>query len=482
MESEKAPQPLDIMSLVVRFIKAFRQLWALVLILVFGFSAAKWFMAWRSYTPYYQTTAIFSVSSGYSTDDIFSSTFYYDSVAAQQMASSFPYLVNTDMMRDLMTAHLGKSYINGSIQCKAIADTNLLSISVRSTNAQDSYDILYSVLDCYPQVAVYMVDNPQILIREVPVVPTEPANPFTGIPDALEGAIIGILLSLLILAIRALLIQPVSSISSLKKLVNLPILAAFPHVNLKKRKPGARSFINGEDDPTLREALRGLRTKVRKQLSKTGGKVILLTSTIPGEGKSTIAANLALSLMADGHRVVLVDADLRNQTIFRMFHASNTRTGLMDCLNDPEINVLDVLKSVPETNLFYLSGFSTRKRHYSIDARAMSRVLDALTQKFDYVVMDTPPCTVVSDTAMLCHHADCVLYVVRQDFAPQNQIREGIASLYERDVTPSGCILNDVGRRILLDGYHYNYGYCYGYGYGYGYGSNYGNKSNQNTN
>ena len=112
MESEKAPQPLDIMSLVVRFIKAFRQLWALVLILVFGFSAAKWFMAWRSYTPYYQTTAIFSVSSGYSTDDIFSSTFYYDSVAAQQMASSFPYLVNTDMMRDLMTAHLGKSYIN----------------------------------------------------------------------------------------------------------------------------------------------------------------------------------------------------------------------------------------------------------------------------------------------------------------------------------------------------------------------------------
>ena len=63
MESEKAPQPLDIMSLVVRFIKAFRQLWALVLILVFGFSAAKWFMAWRSYTPYYQTTAIFSVSS-----------------------------------------------------------------------------------------------------------------------------------------------------------------------------------------------------------------------------------------------------------------------------------------------------------------------------------------------------------------------------------------------------------------------------------
>ena len=82
MESEKAPRPLDIMGIVARLIKAFQRLWALILILVIGFSGAKWFLAWRSYTPYYQTTAVFSVTSGFSTDDIFSSISYYDSVTA----------------------------------------------------------------------------------------------------------------------------------------------------------------------------------------------------------------------------------------------------------------------------------------------------------------------------------------------------------------------------------------------------------------
>lgn len=477
MEHEKTPQPLDIIGLVIRFIKAFRKLWAVVLILTVGLSGAKWFLAWRSYTPYYQSNAIFSVSSGFNTDDIFSSIPYYDSAAAQQMATTFPYLVNTDMMRDLITAHLNKPYINGTIHCKPVASTNLLSVSVSSTNAQDAYDILCAVIDCYPQVAVYMVDNPQILVRQPPALPTAPSNPFTGISDAMEGAVIGLIISAMLLAVHMLLTRPISGIDDLKKVVNLPLLAAFPHINMKKRKSGARSFINGNDDPTVGEALRGLRTKVRKLLSKTGGKVILLTSTIPGEGKSTVAVNLALSLVADGHRVVLVDADLRNQTIFRIFDASNVRTGLIDCLNDPELNVLDALKPVPDTNLFYLSGISTRKRHYSIDFRAMRRVLDALTQEFDYVVMDTPPCTVISDTALLCRHADSVLYVVRQDYASQSQVREGIASLYEQEIPLDGCIFNDVVHGSIR--YGYGYGYSYGYGYGYGYGSHYGSKYGQ---
>ena len=138
MASEKTVQPLDIMGLVYRIIKAFRQLWAAVLILVVVFAGASWFMAWRSYVPYYHANAIFSVSSGYSTDDIFSTNSYYDSAAAQQMATSFPHLIGTDMMKDLITAQLGKSYINASVYYEAIADTNLLSVTVRSTDPQDA--------------------------------------------------------------------------------------------------------------------------------------------------------------------------------------------------------------------------------------------------------------------------------------------------------------------------------------------------------
>ena len=243
MESEKTLQPLDLIGLLDRFVKAFRKLWAVILILVVGLAGAKWFLAWRSYTPLYQSSAVFSVSSGFTTDDIFSSISYYDSAAAQQMATTFPYLVNTDMMRDLITAHLNKPYINGTIQCKAVASTNLLSVSVSSTNAQDAYDILCAVIECYPQVAVYMVDNPQILVRQPATVPTEPYNTFNGTSDIIKGAAVGMILGALILTVSVMLTQPVFDVSDLKRLVNLPLMATFPHINMKKRKTGSRIFI-----------------------------------------------------------------------------------------------------------------------------------------------------------------------------------------------------------------------------------------------
>lgn len=472
-------QPIDLMGIVNRVIKALRRLWFVVLALIVLGGGINYVRARMNYTPMYQSSTILSVSSGYSTGDIFSSTAYYDSSAAKQMAESFPYLLSSDMMRDLIFQQIGSTFYNGRIYYEAVTDTNLLQLIVRSSDPHDAYDILCALIDCYPQVAVYMVDNPQLIIRQAPVVPTEPYTSFSGTNSAIKGALAGLALGAVIIALQAMLIQPVTSLKELKKIVNLPVLATFPHVNRKKRSaPSSRVFINSDDDAGLAEALRGLRTKIHKQLSERGGRIVLLTSTIPGEGKSTISANLALSLASEGRSVVLVDADLRNQTVFRMFGAESAQMGLMDCMNNPELDVMECLRGVPGTGLFYLSGSSTRKRHYGIDTRSMRRILEQLTKEFDYVVMDTPPCTVVSDTALLSRFADCVLYVVRQDYANRSQIQDGITGLYERDIALTGCILNDVPRSRIQYGYGYGYSYGYGYGYGYGnYGSKYGRKS-----
>ena len=464
------PAPIDLLAILRRFWKALKKLWLLILLLAILFGAFGYINARRSFVPRYECKAILSVGSGYSMDDIFSSDFYYDSMTAQQIASSFPDVLNTEYMRDLVCTKLGTSGINGSIKASAIANTNMLQLTVRSANAQAAYDILMAVIECYPQAAVYMVDNPIIYVREEPSVPTTPINTFSARSAVLRGAAKGFLLGMAITVVFALLTQTVVNADELKKIINLPILASFPLISVKRRRKSAQTFLAAGDNPGMEEALRGLRTKVKKYLADKDGNVVLLTSTMPGEGKTTVSTNLALSLAAEGHRVVLVDADLRNQSIGRLFRTGQNAAGFMDCLRNPSLPISRVLREIPGSNLCYISGSSTQKRHYSLDGKAVRRVMDALSREFDYVVVDTPPCGMVSDTALLSRYATCVLYVVKMDYANKSQILDSVTGLYQRDVPLTGCVINGAAARSS----RYGYGYGYAYGYGYGYGKNYG--------
>lgn len=164
--------------------------------------------------------------------------------------------------------------------------------------------------------------------------------------------------------------------------------------------------------------------------------------------------------------MVLVDADLRNQSVGRSFGGSAEQKGLLDCLEDPRLDVMNCLHSVRRSKLQYLSGASTSRHHYSIDPRPMERVLGELTERFDYVILDSPPTGLVSDTALLGRYADCVLFVVKQDHATRAQVLEAVTGLYERDLPLGGCVFNDVPRSRVHGGCGYGYGYGYGYGKG----------------
>lgn len=110
-----------------------------------------------------------SRSASATTDNILSSTSVYDNTAASQLAAAFPNLISTDVMHDLMLDRLGKPYINGYISARSFADSNLMLLTVRSTSPDDAYSVLCAVIDCYPQVAAYMTENPNIIISEAPI-------------------------------------------------------------------------------------------------------------------------------------------------------------------------------------------------------------------------------------------------------------------------------------------------------------------------
>ena len=470
MQEEKSEKlQIDLTDALQSFLRNLRRFWLLVVILGVLCASATYYRAEKRFSPVYEAKAMFSIGSGYSAEDIFNSS-YYDNYAAQQLAAAFPYMLNTDLMRDLMLTQLDKGYINGSISASAVANTNMFVLTVHSSSAQDAYDILCAVIDCYPQVAVYMVDNPQVIVREAPSVPESPCNSFQWKPPVIRGLVTGVLAGLGILAVLSLLTRTVSTVEQLKAIVNLPILAVLPKVEKKKRRSNKRQVVKASSDRGMAESLRGLTLRVKKTVPQNVQKVILVTSTLPGEGKTTVASNLALSLAAEGHKVVILDADIRSQNVAGQLGVAQNRFNLIDCLGNPKRSVLDCLAFLPNSELAYLSGASITRQRYNLDPNGMRRVLKDLSEEFEYVIMDSAPCAVVADATLLCHFASSVLYVVKQDFARRTQILDAVSSLYEKGAPITGFVFNGVTRSYNRNGY--SYGYRYGYGYQkYGYSS-----------
>lgn len=466
---------IDLVNIMIRFKNAFFHLWPMLLVMVVLFGVVSTYRAQRSFVPMYKAKAIFTVDSGYTAEDIFGTGAYYDQYAAQQMASSFPKILNMAVMSDLVLESLdGYSYIPGYASAESVTDSNMLVLTVESTDPQGAYDYLCAIIECYPQVAVYMVDNPQMKIVEPPMLPSAPSNSFSPVNAAVKGALIGLVLSLAIMLVLALSSRTIQTADELKSVVNLPILVALPKVTIKKRRKGTNTVISADSNINMSESLRGLRMKVKKQLEDAGKKTILITSTLAGEGKTTVAVNLAQSLVKDGHKVIVLDADFRHQSVAKFLGAEAKGNSLLDCLKDSELSVNSCIRSTGD-GLCYVSGRSTDKRQYTIEYRAMRRILEELAEEFDYVVLDTPPSEVVSDATALCRYAECVVYVVRQNFAKRGQVINAITALHQKDVKITGCVFNGVPQFYR----HYGYGYrsTYGYGYDYGYRKySYGNK------
>jgi len=468
-EYQKQPEQLDITDMVERFLRQLVRMWALVLAVTVLCSVVLAVRARRQYVPMYEARARFSVSSAYDGDDIFSAA-YYDNAAAQQLASAFPHMLSMDLTKDLMLEELGKPYINGTITPYSVANTNMFVLTVSSTDPQDAYDILMAVIACFPQVAIYMVENPRVDVLEQVQMPTAPVNGFSWRDALISGGLKGLAVSLGLVVLMTILTRTVTSTRQLKSAANVPVLAVFPRLPIKKRRKKKEVMLRAESDPGFVEALRGLALKLRKSRTGEGGQVIAVTSTISGEGKTTSSVNLAQTLSEDGSSVVLVDADLRNQSIGRLLGGEDGR-GLMACLRDEKLDVLKCLRQMPESDVMYLSGDSAPDWKYAVDHRQLHRVLERLRERFDYVVLDTSPCAMVADTALICRQSDCVLYVVRCDWASESQVLDNVSALHDRDVDLTGFVFNGAPRRSSGYGYGYGYGYGGKYGYGYGYGT-----------
>lgn len=278
------------------------------------------------------------------------------------------------------------------------------------------------------------------------------------------------------------------------RLTRLPIVADIP-VASEAVKGKAGIVVQENKNNQIDEVFRGLRTNIQFMM-KESDRVILFTSSTSGEGKTFLAANLAASFAFLGKKVVLCGLDIRKPALGRLFELSDRHLGITNLLTKDTVSEADVraqlCPSGVNDNLDLLLAGPTPPNPTELLAREnLRQVIDVLRKDYDYVILDTAPVGLVTDTLEIARHTDVNCYICRADYTPKSNI--GLLNTLANDgkLLNTCVVLNGVDMSKRKYGYYYGYGkygrygrYGYGrYGYGrYGYGrygySNYGNYGN----
>ena len=268
--------------------------------------------------------------------------------------------------------------------------------------------------------------------------------------------------------------------SDVEKLTCVPIVGDIP---LTDEKQGAIAVFENHNN-LMSETFRNIRTNLQFML-ENDKKVILVTSTVSGEGKSFISANLAISLSLLGKKVVIVGLDIRKPGLNKVFNIPRKEVGITQYLANPEKNLMDLVQlSDVSKNLYILPGGTVPPNPTELLARdGLDKAIETLKKNFDYVILDTAPVGMVTDTLLIGRVADLSVYVCRADYTHKNEYTL-INELAENNKLPSLCtVINGLDLKRRKYGYYYGYGkygkfYGYGkrYGYGYGYGEHFHDK------
>lgn len=264
----------------------------------------------------------------------------------------------------------------------------------------------------------------------------------------------------------------ISSHEEVERLTGLPIIGDIP---LSEEKKAIAVEENNND--LMAEIFRGVRSNLLFSLNGNDRKVVMVTSTVSGEGKTFIASNLAMSLALLGKKVVLVGLDIRKPGLNKVFSLPHKITGITQYLSAPqETDLMSLLlPSGMNPNLQILAGGIVPPNPTELLAReALPAAIDILRRNFDYVVLDTAPIGMVTDTLMIARTADATVYVCRADYSHKSNL-ELVNELVESNKFSNvSIVINGIDMNKKKYGYYYGYGKYGKYGKYYGYGKKYG--------
>lgn len=323
------------------------------------------------------------------------------------------------------------------------------------------------------------VTEPTVKIVEYALTGRFPIAPKTKIVY-LGALVLGLLIPFGVVYLMYLLDTKVHTKEDLQKLVpEIPMVAEIPKIFGDQNK----LFTDPTDRSPLAESFRILASNVNFSIPKQQkgtGNVIYCTSTVKGEGKTFVSTNLSLALASLGKKVLLIGCDLRNPQIHNYLNVDKKLKGLSNYLHDDTVNwkdlILNKFEKLPKHDIM-ISGNMPPNPVLLLNNGRFEALLDEVRTQYDYVVVDTAPTLLVTDTLQIAKYADLTVYVTRDGVTEKEVLQWSKELNKEGKLNNINYVLNGLGNEHSHGySYKYNYRYSYNYGYGYGYGEDTGHK------
>ncbi len=445
--------------------------WWVCVALAVVFAGIMFLRSYLRFTPRYTASATFTVQTqdpAATGNGISAYSFYYNRTTADQLSDTFPFILESNLLQETICEDLGVASMPASISATSVTGTNMFTMTANGRDPQATYDTLLSAIKNYPTVAEFVIGSTKLTMISEPVLPEEPSNKPSYLRRVIFGAGFGALIGIAFIILYALFRNTVRTKQDIKEKLNQFCLGVIPAVTFKKHNREInRSMLitNNIVGDGFQESMRALRNSVI-QAAGDQFKVIMVSGTAPGEGKTTVSANLAASLAKVDKKVVLVECDLRNPSLKRLFASLN---------NDKIVDNKDfTLEHIDDLGIDFINFKLEENSVWNFMRTSyLSDLFGRLRKKYDFIIVDTSPCALTTDPIIVAQAADAAVLVIRQDTIRITRIKYAIENLRSVNVKMLGCVLN--GASSGIGGYGESYGYKYGrygrYGYGkYGYG------------
>lgn len=423
-----------------------------------------------TYRPVYQTTTTFVVTSANT-----GSTVYNNINVAVSAANLFTELLNSDVLRKIVLTQSGISSFGGNIKAAVAGDTNLLNMTVQGSDPRTVYLVSKGIVEHHHVVSANVMNKMVLEVLKEPTIPTSPVNTPDIKKTVLCAGLVAAGVATVLLAALSVLSDTVRSKEEADAKLSCHVLGELYH---ERKYKTLRSFIKRKKKSILitnpltsflyAESVNKLASRIDKRRHR-GERIIMVTSFLENEGKSTVAVNLALALAKKGKKVLLIDCDLRKPACSKILGSTKQTTGIVEVLQE-KAQLNECLRHLKNSGLDILpGGKNLRMTMNLLGSPAMERLLAVARENYELVILDTPPMAVAPDTECISGYADAAVLVARQNAATASDLNDAVAIL-NKNTHLLGCVLNNVhGSGDFAPVFKYNsygdYGRYSHYGY-----------------
>lgn len=412
------------------------------------------------YEPEYTASSTLVVSSRGS------GSAYSSLAAASQMADVFGQVFQSEALRNKIIEDVGAE-IEGTISCSPIEETNLLVLSTTCPDPRQAYLFINSALEHYEEVAGNVFSNASLEVVQEPEVPSAPSNTSWIMSHRYLLTLLGALGMAAVICMFYVLRFTVKNEVGGARQLDGTIRGVIPYERKTPaagerwslfRNKGAAAGKKGNPKQALllnspvvtmdfAEATRNAQARVEHHMRRNRQKALLVISITENEGKSTVAANLALALAEKRRKVLLVDGDLRKPAQHKVFEVNEKGRESLDKVLSGEVSWREALRFSRQDRIWELFQFRPAARPAAVmNVEALTGLMEEWRREFDYIIVDCSPAAVSTDAEIWMEAVDSVLLVVREDRADIRVINDMVDTIWQSGRDFAGFILNGFHR------------------------------------